>query len=156
MPNTPRGERRVTWASKAAVDDRTMALWERRSSRTDWAPCGTAWDAVAIRPLQRGLEALDRLQVDPASGYPVLADHLSSRLYVMVPAGTGTAAADVSDVRVLSCGHQLLVPIGGLGSPAAHWISAPRTKHPQLVLVDQLVTALQERDAADSEQAATS
>lgn len=158
MPNIPPGEcRRATWASQATVDPRTRALWVHGANSTVWTRCGTRWDVVAIHPLERGLEAMDRMQVELGAGYPVLADHLSSRLYVMVPAGTGSAAASVPGVRVLSSKHQLLLPQSSYGSEAAHWISAPHaTGDPRLVPTDALVTALRAQDAAHTGQAGTS
>ncbi|MFD3907844.1 hypothetical protein ACFXOL_10955 [Streptomyces californicus] len=155
MPNSDHGERRATWASKATVDDQTRQRWLRSSTTTDWVRCGTRWDAVAVHPLQRGLEALDLLDVETGEGYPVLADHLSSRLYVMVPPGTAAAAVGLDGVRVLSDGHQVLVPLSGHGSAAAHWISEPGPGAPRLWDVEQLVGALRERDAADRQAVAS-
>ncbi|MFJ2406687.1 hypothetical protein ACIOUE_35910 [Streptomyces xanthochromogenes] len=125
MPNPSHGRRRVTWASKAAVDDHLRSLWQRTDSRSRWVPCGHDWDAVAIAPIERGLAALDALGADVRQGYPVLADYLTSRLYVMVDPGAGHVCRDVPGVRVLSAGSQLLVPVSGAGTIAAHWVSPP-------------------------------
>ncbi|MEV8393480.1 MULTISPECIES: hypothetical protein [unclassified Streptomyces] len=59
-------------------------------------------------------------------GYPVLADHLRDVLYVMVPAGSAAGIELPADVRVLSAGHQLLVPYETHASPVARWLSPPR------------------------------
>ncbi|WP_229839722.1 hypothetical protein [Streptomyces rubiginosohelvolus] len=99
--------------------------WRHRPEHTRWQACGQSWDAVAITPISLGLAALTALRLSPRRGYPVLADHLRDCLYVMVPPGTGSAAAGLPGVRVLSDGHQLLIPHPGTGSPAAHWVSAP-------------------------------
>ncbi|MFE5730226.1 hypothetical protein ACFQ7A_04840 [Streptomyces sp. NPDC056528] len=139
MPNSASGRRRVTWTSKADVDDLLRARWRSTVCRTDWAHCGQQWDAVAVE-LQRGLEALDALGLGLHRGYPVLADYLSNRLYVMVEAGTGHVCRDVPGVRVLSAGSQVLVPVAGAGTIAAHWVSPPRAS--RLVDSGKLATAL--------------
>ncbi|WP_328974028.1 hypothetical protein [Streptomyces sp. NBC_00239] len=125
MPNSSSGARRVTWSSKADPDGRVRERWRRADCRTDWAHCGREWDAVAVE-LQRGLDALDALGLGLRQGYPVLADYLSNRLYVMVDPGTGHVCRDVPGVRVLSTGSQVLVPVSGAGTIAAHWVSPPR------------------------------
>ncbi|MER5312325.1 hypothetical protein ABT034_31615 [Streptomyces sp. NPDC002773] len=125
MPNSSSGRRRVTWSSKADPDGRVRERWRRTDCRTDWAHCGREWDAVAVE-LQRGLDALDALGLGLNRGYPVLADYLSNRLYVMVDPGTGHVCRDVPGVRVLSTGSQVLVPVSGAGTIAAHWVSAPK------------------------------
>lgn len=125
MPNSSGGRRRATWSSKADVDDLLQERWCRAGNRTDWAHCGREWDAVAVE-LGRGLGALDALRVGLHRGYPVLADYLTNRLYVMVDPGTGGACRDVPGVRVLSVGSQVLVPVSGAGTAAAHWVSAPK------------------------------
>ncbi|MFC8223548.1 hypothetical protein ACFUTY_35955 [Streptomyces sp. NPDC057362] len=139
MPNSSGGRRRVTWSSKADVDDLLRERWRSTVCRTDWAHCGRQWDAVAVE-LQRGLEALDALGLGLRRGYPVLADYLSNRLYVMVDPGTGHVCRDVPGVRVLSAGSQVLVPVSGAGTGAAHWVSAPRAG--RLVDSGKLATAL--------------
>ncbi|WP_247721213.1 hypothetical protein [Streptomyces sennicomposti] len=125
MPNSSGGRRRAIWSSKADVDDLLRERWRSAACRTDWAHCGRQWDAVAVE-LQRGLEALDALRLGLRRGYPVLADYLSNRLYVMVEPGTGRVCRDVPGVRVLSTGSQVLVPVSGAGTIAAHWVSPPR------------------------------
>ncbi|MGW1037852.1 hypothetical protein ACWD4Z_37410 [Streptomyces antibioticus] len=115
----------TTWQRLAQPSDRLLARWRHRPELTHWEACGRGWDAVAITPISLGLAALAALRISPRRGYPVLADHLRDQLYVLVPPGTGKAAAGLAGVRVLGTGHQLLVPRPGAGSPAAHWISAP-------------------------------
>ncbi|OEJ21285.1 hypothetical protein AR457_36185 [Streptomyces agglomeratus] len=129
----------MTWAAKKAVDSRTRALWARGDDSTRWARCGDAWDVVVIEPIGLGLEALDQMGADPSSGYPVLADHIRDRLYVMVRAGTGHTA-HLPGTRVLSRDQQLLLPC----TPAAHWISTPRETAPPLLRADKLALALRE------------
>jgi hypothetical protein len=58
----------------------------------------------------------------------------------MVDPGTGHVCRDVPGVRVLSTGSQLLVPVSGAGTIAAHWVSAPRGS--RLVDSGKLATAL--------------
>ncbi|MEU6603338.1 hypothetical protein [Streptomyces flaveolus] len=69
----------------------------------------------------------------------MLADYLTNRLYVMAAPGTGGACRDVPGVRVLSVGSQVLVPVSGVGTAAAHWVSAP--KGSRLVNADKLARA---------------
>jgi hypothetical protein len=125
VPNSSAGRRRVTWSSKSDPAAQVRELWLRADCRTDWAPCGREWDAVAVQ-LQHGLKALDALRLGLRRGYPVLADYLTNRLYVMVDPGTGAVCRDVPGVRVLSTGSQVLVPVSGAGSAAAHWVSTPK------------------------------
>jgi hypothetical protein len=139
VPNSSSGRRRVTWSSKADPDGRVRERWRRADCRTDWAHCGREWDAVAVE-LQRGLDALDALGLGLQRGYPVLADYLTNRLYVMVDPGTGHVCRDVPGVRVLSAGSQVLVPVSGAGTIAAHWVSPPRAS--RLVDSGKLATAL--------------
>jgi hypothetical protein len=80
---------------------------------------------VAVE-LGRGLEVLDALCLGLHQGYPVLADYLTNRLYVMVEPGAGAVCRNLPGVRVLSTGSQVLVPVSGAGTAAAHWVSAPK------------------------------
>ena len=153
MPNSSSSGRRSTWSSKGVVDDVLRDQWQRADSRTDWAHCGRDWDAVAVAPMELGLAALDALGLGLRTGYPVLADYLSNRLYVMVEPGTGSACEDVPGARVLAAGAQVLVPVSGAGTMAAHWISAPRGS--RLVDSGRLARALLEL-AADGERAVAS
>ncbi|MCZ0984063.1 hypothetical protein O1L60_45695 [Streptomyces diastatochromogenes] len=139
MPNSADGRRRATWTSNADVDDLLRERWRSTVCRTGWAHCGQQWDAVVVE-LQRGLEALDVLGLGLQRGYPVLADYLSRRLYVMVAPGTGHVCRDVPGVRVLSAGSLVLVPFSGAGNIAAHWVSPPRAG--RLVDSGKLATAL--------------
>ncbi|WP_150211760.1 hypothetical protein [Streptomyces venezuelae] len=131
------------------MTDQRVARWRTASCGSGWVPCGRAWDAVAISPLGRGVDALAVLRISPRRGYPVLADHVQDVLYVMVPPGTGHLAAGVPGVRVLSTGAELVVPWGPHGSPAAHWVSPPREDPPPLVQAAELADVLQ-RGAAPS------
>ncbi|MBT2469372.1 hypothetical protein J7E97_16180 [Streptomyces sp. ISL-66] len=133
-----------TWHSLAEVTNQRRALWARGSDHTRWAPCGAAWDAVAVTPMSLGLDALVGLGLGTGSGYPVLADRIRGILYVLVPPGEGSAAAMVSGVRALSGGDQLLMPCTDHGTPSAHWISPPREVPPLLVPADRLAAQLQD------------
>ncbi|MFK0016336.1 hypothetical protein [Streptomyces sp. NPDC091027] len=139
-----------TWHTQAAVTDKLVAQWRTAPCGSGWVSCGSDWDAVAIRPLGHGLDALAVLGLSPRRGYPVLADHISGVLYVMVPPGTGHLAADVPGVRVLSSGAELVVPWGPHGSPAAHWVSPQREDPPPLVRADRLADVLRRLAAEPS------
>ncbi|MEU1895758.1 hypothetical protein [Streptomyces pristinaespiralis] len=130
------------WHRLARPTDRRRALWGRGSDSTRWVECGGHWDAVAITPMVRGLDALAAMRLGPRSGYPVLADVVRDVLYVLVPSGTGNAAASLPGVRVLTTGNQLLLPATDHGTPAAHWISPPREVSPRLVRADRLTRHL--------------
>ncbi len=139
-----------TWHTQAAVTGERVARWRTAPCGSGWLACGRAWDAVAISPLGRGVDALAVLRISPRRGYPVLADHVQGVLYVMVPPGTGHLAAGVPGVRVLSQGAQVLIPWGPHGSPSAHWVSPPREDPPPLVQVDKLANVLRRAGASPS------
>ncbi|MEU2098722.1 hypothetical protein ABZ741_21575 [Streptomyces globisporus] len=143
-----------TWHRLAQPSDRLRAQWVRGDDRTRWVACGRTWDAVAV-PIPRGLDALVAMRVSPRRGYPVLADHLRDQLYVLVPPGSGGAAAGLPGVRVLSDGFQLLMPAGQHGSPVAHWVSPPRNGAPPLIRPDRLTHHLRAL-ARDQQEAAAS
>lgn len=132
------------WHKLAQPTARKRALWERSPS-PGWVACGEQWDAVAITPMHVG----------PKSGYSVLADHLRGVLYVMVAPGTGDAFADIPGVRVLSRGHQLLMPPTQHGTAVTDWVSFPREDPPVLLRADRLATHLREL-TSDHERTAAS
>ncbi|MER7764979.1 hypothetical protein [Streptomyces sp. NPDC097619] len=132
------------------MTDHRVAQWRTAPCGSGWVPCGRDWDAVAISPVLRGLNALTALRLSPRRGYPVLADHIGGVLYVMVPPGTGHLAAGVPGVRVLSTGAEVVVPWGPQGSPGAHWVSPPREDPPPLVRADKLGEVLRRLDADSS------
>ncbi|MGW0585652.1 hypothetical protein ACWD25_59580 [Streptomyces sp. NPDC002920] len=133
-----------TWHELAAVTDAKRKLWLLSRNRTGWAVCGREWDAPAVEPMAAGLDALAAMRAGTRRGYQVLADHLSDRLYVAVPADTGHAFAGIPDVRVLSSGHQLLTPSTPQdGTAAADWVSLPRGEAaPALVAADRFAAHL--------------
>lgn len=143
-----------TWHRLAQPSNRLRAHWVRGDDRTQWVACGRTWDAVAISPISRGLDALVAMRVGPRWGYPVLADHLRDQLYVLVPPGAGRAASGLPGVRVLGDGWQLLMPVGRHGSLAAHWVSPPREIPPPLMRPDRLIHHLRAL-ARDRQEAAT-
>lgn len=144
-----------TWHRLAQPTDRRRALWASSRDRTGWRACGWTWDAVAITPISVGLDALAAMHLGTASGHPVLADRIRDVLYVLVPPGTGTAAAGLPGVRVLSRGNQLLFPDTEHGTASAHWISPPRHS-PRLVRTDRLAAHLRNLTGAEHERAAAS
>ncbi|MGW4758524.1 hypothetical protein [Streptomyces chartreusis] len=139
-----------TWHELAAVTDAKRKLWLLSRSRTGWAVCGREWDAVAVEPMAAGLDALAAMRAGTRRGYQVLADHLSDRLYVAVPANSVDAFADIPGVRVLSSGHQLLTPSTPQdGTAMADWVSHPRgDKPPALVAADRFAAHLRELTSA--------
>ncbi|NUH42870.1 hypothetical protein HUF15_40325 [Streptomyces samsunensis] len=143
-----------SWYRMAQPTSRRRALWIRGGDRTRWAACGCAWDAVAITPIQLGLDALVAMRLGTESGYRVLADQIRGVLYILVPPGTGAAAIGLPGVRVLSTGSQLLIPVTEHGTPAAHWISPPRPSRPRLVPTGRLTTRLR-RLMAPADEGAT-
>ncbi|MET9852159.1 hypothetical protein ABZY57_04290 [Streptomyces sp. NPDC006450] len=121
MANSSNGDR--TWA--ALLTPAPEVLDALRNGSSSWAACGWSWDAVVIAPLQRGLEALDALPLDPDGGYTVIADHARHELIVYIPCGTGAVLDGVQGVRVLGQGTDLLVPAGRYGTYPAAWLSGP-------------------------------
>ena len=144
------------WRRLAQPSERRRALWIRGNDRTRWATCGVVWDAVAITPMTQGLNALSAMRLGVHSGYPVLGDAIRDVLYVLVPPGTGSAAAGLPGVRVLSVGDQLLWPATDHGTPAAHWVSPPCATPSPLVPADRLAHHLRILSSAEHEKAAAS
>ncbi|MEU9189437.1 hypothetical protein AB0D14_33830 [Streptomyces sp. NPDC048484] len=134
------------WHELAAVTDAKRRLWQRSRNRTGWAVCGREWDMVAVEPMAAGLDALTAMGAGTRRGYQVLADHLSNRLYVAVPPDSAGAFEDIPGIRVLSGGHQLLIPSTPQdGTTAADWISHPRRgTPPALVAADRFAAHLRE------------
>ncbi|MGW6744814.1 hypothetical protein ACWGDX_29455 [Streptomyces sp. NPDC055025] len=147
-----------TWHELAAVTDAKRRLWLRGRNRTGWTVCGREWDAVAVEPMAAGLDALAAMRAGTRRGYQVLADHLSDRLYVAVPAGTGHAFTGIPGVRVLSSGHQLLTPSTPQdGTAAADWVSHPRgDRPPALIAADRFAAHLRELVCAARAEASVS
>ncbi|WP_331720106.1 hypothetical protein OG762_51660 (plasmid) [Streptomyces sp. NBC_01136] len=115
------------WTAFVAPDDATVAeLRFAENSAMRFAACGIQWDAVVIAPLERGLAALDALDLPQDEGHPVFADYYKQELIVQVRAGTAVDQfEDVQGVRPLSRGGWLMVPAKGVGTPYAAWISRP-------------------------------
>ena len=133
-----------TWHELAQPGTGKRARWVRGLNRTRWIPCGKEWDAVAITPMERGLEVLASLRIGPRRGVLVLVDHLRGVLYVMVAPGSGDVLAGLPGVRVLSGGSELLMPATYDDSTAvADLISHPRAGElPALVPSDRLAQGL--------------
>ncbi|MFD0306423.1 hypothetical protein [Streptomyces sp. NPDC127119] len=132
-----------TWHELAAVTGAKRMLWLR--SRTRWAPCGLEWDTVAVEPMVAALDALTAMRAGTRHGYQVLADHLSDRLYIAVPTHGADAFGDIPGVRVLSVGHQLLIPnTPKEGTIVADWISYPHGSTPLLLAGARLAACLRE------------
>ncbi|WP_415961958.1 hypothetical protein [Streptomyces sp. 021-4] len=82
--------------------------------------------------------------------------HLRDQLYVLVPPGTGSAAAGLPGVRVLGAGFQLLMPTGEHGTLVAHWVSPPRGTPSPLVRPDRLAHHLRALTGAARREVAAS
>ena len=88
---------------------------------------------------------LDRLLLEDR-GYRVLADHLRDELYVFVPVDQADDFTGLPGVRVLSRGHQLLVPrTPDHSSQVADWVGTPGET---LALVDRRRLAERLQDLA--------
>ncbi|MBT2511329.1 hypothetical protein J7I98_37040 [Streptomyces sp. ISL-98] len=135
-----------TWHELAAETDSKRALWVRGRNHTDFVACGEDWQAVCVKPIELGLDALAAMRIGTRRGYLIVADHLRGVLYVMVPPGNGEAFAGIPGVRVLGRGHQLLMPRTTQdSSTVADWVGIPRTLDvPVLVDPDRLAARLQE------------
>lgn len=118
-------------------------------SDTTLTAAGTSWDAVVVAPLERGLAALDALDVPLDAGFGVYADYRRYELIVLV--APGAAAAEVSDVqgvRVLARGSWLLMPTHGDGTWEAATLSRPAGLRPRYVDPARLCAAVVAVDAA--------
>ncbi|MFD0355662.1 hypothetical protein ACFVHW_18295 [Streptomyces sp. NPDC127110] len=129
------------WSDLITPDALSRERWASCTRRTELVACGTEWDAVVIAPLERGLAALDRLELPLKAGHPVIADYVRLQLIVLVPAGTGHHC-DLPGIRVLRGGTWLLIPSGTHGTAAATWLSPPAPHAPRLVDACRLRTAL--------------
>lgn len=114
------------WASLAEPDATTERLMQYgREHSTELVRCGVGWDAVVIAPLERGLAALDVLDVPVEAGFPVLADYFRRELVVQVEVGAAQCLRGVPGIRLLSAGSWLLVPVSRLQChSAATWLSS--------------------------------
>ncbi|GAA3760765.1 hypothetical protein [Streptomyces tremellae] len=137
-----------SWHEIAQLTDQRRAQWERGTARTYWAACGLTWDAVVVAPIPRALDALDALELDPRRGYPVLADYLRNRLYILVPAGTSRAVEGIDRCRALTRGAHLLLPERGHGTPSSCWLSPLRADSP-LIPADSLARHLRSPHPTD-------
>lgn len=121
-----------TWASLLSPDESVLDTPRRGATSlvaigTAWDTVGAGWEALVIAPLERGLWALDALDLPLDGNYPVIADHSRSELIVLVPAGTAARAVigGPQGVRALTAGSYLLVPNGPSGAFMAAWLSRP-------------------------------
>ncbi|MFE7840141.1 hypothetical protein ACFU53_30015 [Streptomyces sp. NPDC057474] len=146
-----------TWDELAAETDIKRAQWVGGCNHTEFVACGEDWQAVSVKPLQLGVDALTAIRVSTRRGYLIVADHLGGVLYVMVPTGNGEAFSGIPGVRVLGRGHQLLMPRTVQDSSAvADWVGTPRDLDaPVLVDPDRLAARLQELAPAYGEAMAS-
>lgn len=123
-----------TWGDLLNPDDTTLGrLRSGGPGSTRLILCGGGRDAVVISPLQRGLAALDALELPVEDGYSILADHARQELIVVVEDGWAHLWEATPGVRVLSLGSWLLVPApGGEGAYSACWLSRPARDIPSL------------------------
>lgn len=146
-----------TWHDLAALTDSKRAHWIRGRNHTEFVACGENWQAVAVKPIQLGLDALAAMRIGTRRGYLIVADHLTGVLYVMVPLGSADQFADISGVRVLGRGHQLLMPRTAYDSgAAADWVGIPHDLDaPVLVDTDRLAARLRDFAPAYAEAMAS-
>ncbi|WP_050502314.1 hypothetical protein [Streptomyces monomycini] len=121
-----------TWGALLDPDAATYKrLRAAGRGATQLVQCGGGRDAVVIAPLQRGLAALDAMDLPVTDGYAVLADHIRQELIVLVEGGRAAAWKGVAGVRVLSRGSWLLAPARGRdGALASAWLSQPAGPSP--------------------------
>ncbi|WP_409240594.1 hypothetical protein [Streptomyces sp. PA5.6] len=144
-----------TWHELAKATADKELRWQRARMRTQWLACGTGWDVVSVEPMAAGLDALTAMGAGTRRGYWVIADHLRDRLYAAVPAGAGDLFADIGGVRLLSQGHQLLIPSTYMDTTlSADWISHPHTsKPPALLDAARFAAHLREADTPTPQEA---
>ncbi|WP_105974690.1 hypothetical protein [Streptomyces geranii] len=152
------GKGPTTWHDLAAETDDKKRQWlHGHQNVTEYVPCGIDWDAVAVKPMPLGLDALDAMRIGVRRGYLIVADHVRGELYVMVPTGHGEAFAGIPCVRLLGRGHQVLVPRSPLDrSVAADWVGTPHDLDtPVLVDADRLAARLRDLAPAYAEAMAS-
>jgi hypothetical protein len=117
-----------SWGALLTLDARTRdQLRTAPRTATQLVRCGGGRDAVVIAPLQRGLAALDAMNLPVEDGYSILADHLRQELIVLVASGWAHNWTGVAGVRALSLDSWLLVPASDReGSLASAWLSRPK------------------------------
>ncbi|GAB2717702.1 hypothetical protein [Kitasatospora kifunensis] len=99
------------WAALRKPDDWTVHRMRHACEHlVVLTPCGRDWDAIVVAPLDRGLAALDTLDLPLDAGYAVLADYSRRELVVLAAVGTADSLRDLPGVRVLSAGSWLLLP----------------------------------------------
>ncbi len=149
--------KRPTWHDLAKETDAKRRQWlHGHQNFTQYVPCGMGWDAVAVKPMELGLDALAAMRISTRRGYCVVADHVRGELYVMVPTGHGETFDGIACVRVLGRGHHLLVPRSPLDSSvAADWVGTPRMDTPVLVTPDRLAARLKDLAPAYAEAVAS-
>ncbi|MEU2076600.1 hypothetical protein [Streptomyces sp. NPDC013489] len=144
-----------TWRELAKVTPAKERRWQHHQNRTRWLACGIDWDAVSVEPMEAGLDALTAMRAGTRSGYWVIADRLRDRLYVAVPTGAGDVFAGLDGVRLLSTGHQLLVPSTHEDATiSADWVSHPQGREaPPLVDAERFAAQLRGLTAPVHERA---
>ncbi|MFJ2847671.1 hypothetical protein ACIPD2_39580 [Streptomyces griseofuscus] len=130
--------------------DRPGAQWVRGDERAQWVAGGRSWDAVAISPISRGLDAL----VSPCGWTRVMATRCSPTTCTTSGASWCRRAPatrpplDRRGVRVIGDGFQLLMPAGQHGNLVAHWVSPLRENTPPLIRPGRLNHHLRARAVA--------
>ncbi|MDJ0345550.1 hypothetical protein QMK19_33940 [Streptomyces sp. H10-C2] len=139
------------WSALIRPDTQTVRLLRNAPpNSTELVTCGTAWDALVIAPLERGLAALDALELPHDRGYPVIADYTREELILLVAPGSAHGCT-IQGVRVLSRGSWLLTPVGVRGSWSATWLSRPAPDAPcHYVDADDVQAALVRADTEQS------
>ena len=136
------------WVASFLDPDDEMKRRLSVGGTTDLTEAGKTWDAVVVAPLERGLAALDSLDVPLNSGYGVYADYRRHELIVHVAPGSGAEGRiDVQGVRVLSRGSWVLMPRSGDGTWEAACLSRPTALFPRYVDPVELGASLLAVDA---------
>ncbi|MFF4392947.1 hypothetical protein ACFY0G_40435 [Streptomyces sp. NPDC001552] len=148
-----------SWASFLNPDEATLDRLQRSpayvlvSVGTAWDTVGDGWEALVVAPMERGLAALDALDLPLDCGHPVIADHARNELIALVPGGTAdrAAAAGPQGVRPLAAGAYLVVPHGPSGAFVAAWLSRPTIGAARYVDAFHLCAAVLDADARRGE-----
>ncbi|MGW5851977.1 hypothetical protein ACWFQ8_29205 [Streptomyces sp. NPDC055254] len=156
---TPENLRPESWGSLLNPDEATLDRLRRSPAHAlvsvgaAWDTVGGGWEALVVAPMERGLAALDALDLPLDGGHPVIADHARNELIALVPGGTAdrAAAAGPQGVRSLAAGSYLVVPRGPSGSFVAAWLSRPTGGAARYVDAFHLCAAVLDADARRGE-----
>jgi hypothetical protein len=114
-------EQSTAWRD-LADPGQVRSQWDDPENNTVFVPCGQRWDALIVTSLDRGLHALDILQLPTGGDSPVLGDYVRRELILLVPPGTGHRCT-ATGTRVLTTGSWLVMPAKpGTSVAVATWL----------------------------------